>query len=191
MSSGAADFRALTDAILAENARVLAQIDPAEAGALLAAIGAADRIFLLGEGRSGLAMRMLAMRLMHLGRSAHVVGETTTPPIAPGDLLVACSGSGETAVTALLARQAAAAGATVAAITAVAESRLGRLANLRLLLHTPHKGDSSAAPSIQYGGSLFEQSAMLLGDALFLALTPPNDAAHGFTTAARRHANLE
>ena len=38
---------------------------------------------------------MVAMRLMHVGFEAHVVGEATTPSIAEGDRLMVFSGSGE------------------------------------------------------------------------------------------------
>ena len=54
----------------------------------------ARRIFVVGAGRSGLALRMSAMRLMHLGFDVHVVGEVTAPAISKGDVLLAASGSG-------------------------------------------------------------------------------------------------
>ena len=41
--------------------------------------------------------KMAAMRLMHLGLTVHVVGETTAPAIRSNDLLLAASGSGTTA----------------------------------------------------------------------------------------------
>ena len=50
----------------------------AQAGAL---IEDAPRIFVSGAGRSGLIMRALGIRLMHLGKTVHVVGESTTPSI--------------------------------------------------------------------------------------------------------------
>ena len=56
----------------------------------------ARTVFVAGSGRSGLAMRSFAMRLIHLGLSAHVVGETTTPRITDRDLLLIGSGSGST-----------------------------------------------------------------------------------------------
>ena len=37
------------------------------------------RWFFSGQGRSGLAAQMAAMRFMHMGRSAHFVGEATAP----------------------------------------------------------------------------------------------------------------
>ena len=61
-----------------------------------AEIQKAVRIFVAGAGRSGFVSRGFANRLMHLGYTAYFVGDTTTPPIQPGDLLVIGSGSGKT-----------------------------------------------------------------------------------------------
>ena len=57
---------------------------------------ASKNIFVTGAGRSGLAAKAFAMRLMHLGLSAYVVGETISPAIYEDDCIVAISGSGET-----------------------------------------------------------------------------------------------
>ena len=46
------------------------------------------RIFVAGEGRSGFSAKGFAMRLMHLGYTVYVVGETITPALREGDLLV-------------------------------------------------------------------------------------------------------
>ena len=58
-------------------------------------ITTADNIFVTGAGRSGLAAKAFAMRLMHLGLSSYVVGETISPAINAGDCILAISGSGE------------------------------------------------------------------------------------------------
>jgi 6-phospho-3-hexuloisomerase len=150
-------------------------------------VTAARRIFVFGEGRSGLVLRMAAMRLVHLGLTAHVVGDATTPAIGAGDLLIAASGSGETAVTLLIADQAHRAGATLLAVTANVAGSLAASANATLLLRTPAKGDRGTGQSIQPGGSLFEQSMLVLFDTLFLMIA-------GDTAAQQieeRHANLE
>ena len=55
------------------------------------------KIFLTGKGRSGLAAKGFANRLMHLGYTVYFVGEPTTPSIQEGDLLILGSGSGNTA----------------------------------------------------------------------------------------------
>jgi len=50
----------------------------------------------MGAGRSGLAAKAFAMRLMHLGFNVYVVGETTTPAVGPEDLVIGVSGFRET-----------------------------------------------------------------------------------------------
>jgi 6-phospho-3-hexuloisomerase len=149
-------------------------------------INRAERIFVLGEGRSGLVMRMLAVRLMHLGKETFVVGETITPAIEPGDLLIACSGSGETAVSCLLAEKAVVSGAILAAFTADPESRLAALANVVVTVPTQHKLGTSGVETIQYGASLFEQCVLVLCEAIVLAQTPDQP-----DELIARHANLE
>ena len=44
----------------------------------------AKRIYVMGAGRSGLVAKAFAMRLMHLGMHAYVVGETITPALDTG-----------------------------------------------------------------------------------------------------------
>jgi Predicted sugar phosphate isomerase involved in capsule formation len=46
----------------------------------------------MGAGRSGLVAKAFAMRLMHLGMISYVVGETITPALQTGDLIVVLSG---------------------------------------------------------------------------------------------------
>jgi 6-phospho-3-hexuloisomerase len=150
-------------------------------------ITTARRIFVFGEGRSGLVLRMAAMRLVHLGLTAHVVGDATTPAISADDLLIAASGSGETAVTLLIAEQARRAGAALLAVTANANGSLAASADALLLLRTPSKGDRGAGQSIQPGGSLFEQSMLVLFDTLFLMIAGDTAAQQ----IAERHANME
>lgn len=53
-----------------------------------------NRVFLYGVGREGLMLKAFCMRLAHLGLSAHLVFDMTTPPIAAGDLLIASAGPG-------------------------------------------------------------------------------------------------
>ena len=56
-------------------------------------INSHDRIFVYGTGRSGLMLKAFAMRLMQIGLSSFVVGETTTPSVQKGDLLIIASAS--------------------------------------------------------------------------------------------------
>jgi 6-phospho-3-hexuloisomerase len=172
--------------ILREQQAVISRADEDNLARFSEAIQRATRIFVLGEGRSGLVMRMFAVRLMHLGNPTYVVGETTTPAIEPEALLIACSGSGETAVTCLLAEKAVAAGATLAAFTADPESRLAHLANMVLTVPTQHKLGSTGVETVQYGASLFEQCVLVLCEAIVLGLTPDRT-----DDLVARHANLE
>jgi 6-phospho-3-hexuloisomerase len=139
------------------------------------------RWFCSGQGRSGLVAQMAAMRLMHIGFEAHAVGAATTPSIGQGDGLVIVSGSGETPVTLHIARLAHGLGAHVLSVTTRADSTLAGIADA--VIDVPTDGTQ------QFGGSLFEQSALLLLDALILDLTACDPQAHEAMRA--RHANLE
>jgi 6-phospho-3-hexuloisomerase len=130
----------------------------------------ARRIFVLGAGRSGIALQMTAMRLMHLGLTVHVVGDVTTPAIGPDDVLLTASGSGTTTSIVRGADAAVKAGASVTVITTAEASPLAALATAVVIVPAAGKLDRSGTVSAQYAGSLFEQTVMLLGDALFHSL---------------------
>ena len=185
---------AALETILAENIAVVARLRAdtevtARLDDVAARLRGAERIFVLGAGRSGLALRMTAMRLMHLGLTVHVVGETTTPAITAADALLVASGSGSTAGIVRAAETAHEVGATVLALTTAASSALTGLAQVSVIVPAAEKQDHDGALSAQYSGGLFEQSVLLIGDALFHALWRASGA-----TAAElwpRHANLE
>ncbi|PTL72553.1 6-phospho-3-hexuloisomerase [Rathayibacter caricis DSM 15933] len=149
----------------------------------------ADRVFVHGAGRSGLALRMTAMRLMHLGLVVHVVGDVTTPAIREGDVLLTASGSGTTGGIVRAAQSAVDAGARVAAITTASGSPLAELASAVVIVPAAEKLDRSGAASAQYSGGLFEQVVVLTGDALFHALWKRRG--ESADELWPRHANLE
>ena len=93
-----------------------------------------ENIFVTGAGRSGLAAKAFAMRLMHLGLSAYVVGETISPAIHKGDCIVAISGSGETNTIVSAAKIAKDRGSKVLALTSYPESTLGQLSDCHILV---------------------------------------------------------
>ena len=175
--------------VLTENTWLLNQIDFSEIEALIEAITAAEHIFITAAGRSGFAMRAAAMRLMHLGLKVYFVGDTTTPAIQSGDLLIAASGSGTTNTIVRAAEKAKSIGARVAALTTQAQSPVGNLANLIVNIPAAEKQDHESNRSRQYAGSLFEQFLLLLSDALFHELWKSS----GIAAAElwKRHANLE
>lgn len=74
------------------------------------------------------------MRLMHLGISSYVVGETISPAIYDDDCIIAISGSGETNTIVSAARIAKNRGSKVLAVTSYPESTLGQLADGHLLV---------------------------------------------------------
>lgn len=175
--------------VLAENQRVLNAINYLAVEQLAQKIVAAERVFVMGEGRSGLAIRMAAMRLMHLGCKVYVVGETTTPSIRPTDLFIACSGSGSTETVYAIAAKAKAIGAYLVGVTVDKESLLGQLADLAIELIAATKQDFDNGASQQFAGSLFEQSTLLFFDALFYVLSQTLNKNTQLLLAA--HANLE
>jgi 6-phospho-3-hexuloisomerase len=175
--------------IIQENQQLAEKLDLTAAGAIIPLIQQAERIFVVGAGRTGLALKAAAMRLMHLGLTVFVVGETTTPAIKAGDLLLAGSGSGTTSTIVKAAEKAAAVGAQILAISTTTDSPLAALATQLLVLPAAQKQDHGGTISQQYAGSLFEQSVLLLTDAIFQTLwaldgTPAEEL-------WKRHANLE
>lgn len=148
-------------------------------------------VFVLGAGRSGLLARCFAMRLCHLGLSAHIAGDALAPPLSPKDILIVASGSGETTGVLALAKKASDLGAAIALVTANPKSRLAAIASMIIALDAPNpKADiSTNVPSVQPMGSLFEQGMFLFFEATALELM----RARGVTAAdmVARHANLE
>lgn len=176
--------------ILYELEQTLQKVRPEEIEALAERIASAGAIFVAGSGRSGLMMRAFAMRLMHMGFRAFVVGETVTPGIAACDLLVIGSGSGETRTLAAMAAKAKSLGAAVAALTVVPESTLGQLASARVVIPAATKeGAAGRAVTGQPMGSLFEQALLLLLDTIVLHLMEMKSLEGA--AMLNNHANLE
>jgi 6-phospho-3-hexuloisomerase len=174
------------DLILTENRHVLGQVDAAVFERFVSLLADVDRTFVVGEGRSGLAVRMFAMRL---GYQVYVVGETTTPALRRDDLLIACSGSGTTSTVLAMTTTARLAGGRIAAVTTVPESSLGQVADVVITIPAAAKQDHSQQYSEQFAGSLFEQAALLLFDAIIHALT--HSLGKDAETLWSMHANLE
>lgn len=119
-----------------------------------------NRIFITGQGRSGLVGKMFTMRLVHLGFTVYNIGDVVTPSIEKGDLLIICSASGETQKPIIDAKTAKEIGAEVLLLTSNGKSRLASLSNYIVNLS---QNDLSTK---QYGGSLFEQALLILLDSL-------------------------
>lgn len=180
-------------AIARELAENIGKIDAGAVDALMDAVLGAKRVYCAGCGRSLLMIRAFAMRLMHLGLTSYVVGETVTPAIGEGDLLIIGSGSGETGSLVNMAGKARAQGASVALITIYPDSTIGGMADLVIKIPgvTAKSDKDSGAVSVQPGGNMFEQSMLLLGDAMIICLAQRGGMRLNDATIMKRHANLE
>jgi len=176
--------------ILDEMRAVLDRVDVRSIEKLIRALVESEKIFLYGQGRTGHLSRAFAVRLMHLGMDAHFVGETTTPPIGPRDLCLVNSGTGKTRFVYHVAAAAKQAGAQLATITAHPEARIAQMAEIVVAIAAPTKGETEGyKDSRQPPGSLFEQAAFLLMEAMVMVLM---DRLHlSARTLAERHANIE
>ncbi|PTT02183.1 6-phospho-3-hexuloisomerase [Pedobacter sp. HMWF019] len=190
------DFRNLNrelqlnlDLIIYENQQLAKKIDTETLIPLINGIQYSQRIFLIAAGRSGFALRGAAMRLMHLGLTVFFVGDTTTPAIGQGDLLLVASGSGSTGSMVSAAQKAIVAGAKVIALTTAPLSELAGIADHTVFIPAAGKQEFEGKRSKQYAGSLFEQFLFLLMDVVFQSLWKMDGTPS--EVLWERHANLE
>ena len=153
----------------------------------------------MGAGRSGLVGKAFAMRLLHLGFNAYVLGDTIVPSISEGDVVIAISGSGKTKLIVTAAEAAKQVGAVVVAITTYPDSPLGRLADVvgRGPGRTKHsKLDDYFARQI-LGiheplaplGTLFEDTTLVFLDGVIYSLMKRLKVSE--EEMRNRHANIE
>ena len=182
----------LIEQVLAEVTVCARQVSGERMAQAATLIESASQIFVAGAGRSGLCMRALGMRLMHLEKTVYVVGETTTPGIAAKDLLILGSGSGRTSSLLSMAKQARSHDAKVLLFTTDVSSPMAELADQLVIIPAPSLGRNEGERdymSIQPMGTLFEQSILILCDSLILRMMRQS----GVSTEhmLERHANLE
>jgi 6-phospho 3-hexuloisomerase len=179
---------------------VIQSIEQEEIEGIIKAIldARANKILLLGTGRSGFVGRAFALRLMHLGFNVYVSGETITPALTKQDLVIAISGSGTTTTVVAQASVADSIGAKVIAVTSHPESRLSTFADEVVTI----KGRTKIDQDFDYDrrqitgeydnaplGTMFELSVMVFLDSVIA------DLMHrlGMTEIdlKKRHANAE
>lgn len=169
-------------------AQIFSTANESEFQKLINDVRQANRLFVYGKGRSGIVMRMFAMRLMHLGLTVYVVDETTTPSIGKADLLLIASGSGKTGACQMMARLAKDAGASVGLVTATSGSLIAQIADFSVVL--PVGPVVSQAETLkQFGGSYFEQALLICLDAVIANLQELSNVP--FELMLSRHSNLE
>lgn len=174
-------------------------LDESEVNTLVESILCAERVFLMGAGRSGLVARAFAMRLVQLGLMAYVVGESVTPAMKEKDLLIAVSGSGETNSIVRAAEIAKGVGSRVGAVTSYPNSSLGHVADFCVHVKGRTKVDiekdhlksqieghhSSLTPL----GTLFEDTVMIFFDGVIARLMVRMNA--GESDLKKRHSIIE
>lgn len=175
-------YREIIDGV----ATVLDGSDERDAQRLITILDSSRRIFMAGAGRSALAARFFAMRLMHCAYTVYVVGEIVTPSIAAGDTVIVLSGSGATETLLPVARRARAAGAHVVLITATRASPIAELAGDVVLLGADGSAKSRHGMPM---GTLFELSALIFLESVVYQLIDDKGFAEEHLRA--RHANLE
>jgi 6-phospho-3-hexuloisomerase len=178
------------DKILENLGNVFESLDPEVFHDFARRIKDAPHIFLAGMGRSGHIARCFAVRLTQLGKSSYVVFEATSPAVRRGDLLMICSGSGQTSTMVTIAKKAKSSGATLAVVTGSMASELAQMADIRLFLPglTPPTGGERKS-ILQPLQTLFEQALLLTLDALTLHLMRLMDVDE--ESMRQRHSDLE
>ncbi len=166
---------------------------------LLEAKRGGKKVMVVGAGRSGLVAKAFAMRLMHLGFNVYVLGETITPAVTEGDIIIAVSGSGTTQIVVSVAEAAKRMGARVIAVTSFPESPLAKISDH--VVRIP--GRTKVSKEVDYFarqvlgiyeplaplGTLFEDAAMVFFDGLVVALMQALNVTE--EQMMRRHANIE
>jgi len=152
-----------------------------------------ERIFIHGAGRSGLAGRFLGMRLMHTGKTVHIIGDTVTPTFLERDLLLIITGSGDTLSVLHIAEKGKAAGGKVLVITGKnpipAKHPLAALPHLVIQLQVPQTSSKKTEVALFPLGTLFEICALLFLETVVAGIVDTLQIKQ--ETLQSRHANLE
>lgn len=186
-------IRKKIDVILKEIGTVLNDIDDYQIELVLKEIISARTIVVCGAGRVGMAARGFAMRLGHLGLHAFTVGDSTVPAIKKKDLLIVCSGSGETQTIYDLTTIAKESGAKIVLVSSYIDhnkSRMAKIADVVMVINAPSKlKQIKGFRSIQPMTTLNEQSLGIFFDSLTLLLMERLNETND--TMLKRHSNLE
>jgi 6-phospho-3-hexuloisomerase len=153
---------------------VAGSIEPEVMDRFAAMLNGANRIFVMGAGRSGLVARAFAMRLMHMGYQVYVVGEIVTPAVTAGDVVVAISGSGNTRTISEFGEICKKLSVKIVTVTSNCDSTLGKMSDLVVLIdaHADHlqsqlSGDYRSLTPL---GTLFELTSGVFLDSFIAKL---------------------
>ena len=173
--------------ILYKMSTILDEVSSRQISQIVKAFFQANRIFVYGAGRSGLASKAFAIRLVHLGFQTFVIGETIGAPVKKDDLVFIVSGSGETIPSVMTAEIAKNIGATLVVVTGRKNSRIVQFADISVVLAT----DCDEANRKKFAplGTLFEASAWVLLDSIIAELMKEKGETE--ESMHSRHATLE
>ena len=187
---GNLDIQEHIKTVIDENRRLLTGLENEAAGDLITAIQGAGAIFFAAQGRSGFVLRCFCMRLMHLGHRVYFTGETVTPSIERGDLLIVMSGSGETPSTLEAVKISQKRDAVTYGILGNLKSGIAALVDWKIYIPGTTKLCRGDEPfSVQMSGSLFEQAALIFMEAVILVLYREKMEEVG--RVSKRHAVIE
>lgn len=190
MDGNGRPLQAMVQSALSEMSAALSRVSDETAERMCAEILDARRIACYGVGREGLMVKALAMRLMHLGLDAHVVGDMTTPPIGKGDLLLVSAGPGSFATVLALLSVAREAGARTLVVTAQPAGHASKCADT--VIHLPAQtmaDDRTSSPGLLPMGSLYEIVQLVFFDLVSILLRERTGQLSDGMRA--RHTNLE
>lgn len=196
--------KSVTDMMCLMSARIETiahSISEEQIHAFVYAILNANRIFVMGAGRSGLVAKSFAMRLMHTGFYTFVVGETITPAIAEGDLIIAFSGSGNTKTIADIAETAKKFGVKVALISSDENSRIGKIADYMIKIETQRDPTTKESHEFEIRqmlgeyrsfaplGTIFETTSLVFSDSIISTIMSMREIDE--SELKKRHTNIE
>lgn len=183
------DFQQESAIILDEIKHGMDQLDVSRIETLLQEIQSVKRIFCIGAGRSGIMLQAFCMRLNHLGLQAFMLGTVSCPPTKPGDLVIAATGSGETAGIIAILQKAKKLGARTAVFTASDNTSIETCADTIIRVCAPNGLVNEGKYSCQPMRTLFEQVSFITYEVLIALLKKRFGISE--QDMAGHHANLE
>ncbi|HOK80754.1 MAG TPA: SIS domain-containing protein [bacterium] len=165
--------------IIKEISQALKNIPENYIDEIIKLIDDSERIFLWGLGRSGMMARAFAMRLRHLGRESYFIGGLC-PTMQSKDILIVISKTGRSKML-LTPIEAAKKSKTKIIYLTATRNPLTGICDRSFYFNLPE--------SIQFGGSLFEQTMLIFLDQLVESYRQ----SHGisFKEMEKNHANWE
>jgi len=134
-------------------------------------------------GRSGLIAKAFAIRLVQMGLEVFFVGETVTPFVEEGNLVIIVSYTGETMSAIQTANIVRRVGAKVVTVTANNHSKLAAASNLVIEIHPPKDDDRKRLAPL---GTLFEVATLIYLDGIVASMMEKLGQSEG--AMRKRHA---